>query len=395
MAEKALIIIIDALGYDLLDQTSFSFNLPNEPVRLVPPYGFGEAALMWSGELPEKTGRWNEFKYNPALSPFRWTRFLPLKPFDILTERFSFKVLSLLNFLLRRGVRAVSEMLSQMSLLTTHKIPFSKLRYFLPVHDWETFQLDSLNGHKTLFSELKERRITYRYVGYPEIGKDYDVYEKSKETIKKHQLTISFFSQLDSIEHWNGKDSVKVNKKLNELSGFINDLVNIFKENNPGGNIIIFSDHGMIKVEKTVNVESAVKRIDLKDGIDYIAFYDATMARFWFFNEESKMKIIDQLETIEDGRILQSVELKKAGLNFKDKTFGDLIFATRPGVMVSPNYFQGTKLFQAVHGHCPPSRNEHGFFLTDKDVKLDDEIRMKNLFSIILSIMNINIEANK
>ena len=48
MAEKTLIIIIDALGYDLLDQISFSFSLPNEPVRLVPPYGFGEAALMWS-----------------------------------------------------------------------------------------------------------------------------------------------------------------------------------------------------------------------------------------------------------------------------------------------------------------------------------------------------------
>jgi hypothetical protein len=395
MAEKTLIIIIDALGYDLLDQMSFSFNLPKEPVRLVPPYGFGEAALMWSGEFPEKTGRWNEFKYNPELSPFRWTRFLPLKPFDILTERFSFKVLSLLNFILRRGVRAVSEMRSRMSLLTTHKIPFSKLRYFLPVHDWETFQLDSLNGHKTLFCILKEHRIRHCYVGYPEIGNDYDVFKKTKEAIKQHQLTISFFSQLDAIEHWNGKDSAEVNKKLKELSGYINELVKIFKKDNPGGNIIIFSDHGMAKVEKTINVKSAVKRIGLKDGTDYLAFYDATMARFWFLNPESKIKIIRQLETIEEGRILHSAELKEAGLNFKDNAFGDLIFATLPGVMVSPNYFQGARLFQAVHGHCPPSRNEHGFFLTDKDVNLDDKIRMENLFSVILNIMNINFEANK
>jgi hypothetical protein len=119
------------------------------------------------------------------------------------------------------------------------------------------------------------------------------------------------------------------------------------------------------------------------------------MARFWFLNEESKMKIIDQLETIEEGRILQSIELKEAGLNFKDRRFGDLIFATRPGVIVSPNYFQGTKLFRAVHGHCPPSRDEHGFFITDKDVELGGEIRMKNLFKIILNIMNLNIEAGK
>ena len=395
MVEKTLIIVIDALGYDLLEQTSFSFNLLNEPVRLVPPYGFGEAALMWSGELPEKTGRWNEFKYNPELSPFRWTRFLPLKPFDILRERFSFKMLSLLNFLVRRGIKVISARLSQTSFPATYQIPFSKLRYFLPVHDWETFQFNSLNGHKTLFGILKERGITYCYIGYPEIGRDYDVYKESKEAVKEHQLTISFFSELDSIEHWHGKDSVEVNKKLNELSGFVNNLVTLFKENNPGGNIIIFSDHGMSRVEKIINVESKVKGIGLRDGIDYLSFYDATMARFWFFNEESKMKIIDQLGTIEEGRMLQNSELKKAGLNFKDRTFGDLIFATKPGVMIFPNYFQGKKLFRAVHGHCPPSQDEYAFFITDKDVELGGEIRMENLFKIMLNIMNVNIGASK
>jgi len=395
MVEKTLIIIIDALGYDLLEQTSFSLSFPNEPVRLVPPYGFGEAALMWSGELPQKTGRWNEFKYNPGLSPFRWTRFLPLKPLDILRERFSFRMLYFLDLVVRRVIKVISARLSQISSPSTYQIPFSKLRYFLPVHDWETYQFNSLNGHKTLFGILKGREITHCYIGYPELRTDFDVYNKSREAVKEHQLTISFFFELDSIEHWHGKESMEVNKKLNELSGFVNGLVALFKKNNPGGNIIIFSDHGMSRVEKTIDVESKLKWIGLRDGIDYLSFYDATMARFWFFNEESKMKIIDKLRTIEEGRILQNSELKEAGLNFKDRTFGDLIFAAKQGVMIFPNYFQGKMLFRAVHGHCPPFRDEYGFFLTDKYVELGNEIRMENLFKIMLNIMNINIGASK
>jgi len=395
MPEKTLIIIIDALGFDLLEQAATSLNLKNRPIRLIPPYGFGEASLIWSGELPNKTGRWNEFIYNPKRSPFRWTRFLPLKPFDMLSNKYSFNMMFVLNYTLRRLIKFVSARLFHMPSPAPHQIPFSKLRYFAPVHDYETYQFDSLNGYKTLFGILQEQGITYRYIGYPLIMSDRDVYQNSLESMKAHQLTVSFFSELDAIEHWNGKDSPQVNKKLVELTDYVNNLVTLFENSNPGGNVIIFSDHGMISVEKTIKLESKIKNIGLRDGSDYLSFYDATMARFWFFNEESKRKIIEKLNIIKEGRILGNTELTQAGLNFTDRAYGDLIFATKPGVMISPNYFQGKKRFREVHGHCPPSRDEYGFFLSNKQMTRSSEIRMENLFKLMLKILDIRVGNEK
>ena len=185
MAKKTLIIFIDALGYDLLKKTSFPPDLLNRTVKLIPNYGFGEAAVMWTGELPEKTNRWTEFQYNPKFSPFRWTRFFPLGIFDILREKFSFKPLKYFDFGLRKVIELITTGSLSESFPSTYQIPLSKLRYFLPVHDWQTYQFNSLNGYPTLFGILKERGIKYQYIGYPKVKTDYEVYKKSREAIKE------------------------------------------------------------------------------------------------------------------------------------------------------------------------------------------------------------------
>lgn len=390
MVKKTLIVIIDALGYDLMKKSSFSLDLEADPIRLIPPYGYGEAAVMWSGEPPEKTGRWNEFKYSPEHSPFRWTRVLPLGLVDTLREKSPSKASSYLDFVTRKVIEVISAKVSPISSPITYKIPFSKLRYFYPVHDWETHKFSFLNGCKTFFGILAEKKIKYCYLGYPESRSDYDTYGKSKNALKEYEVVVSFFSELDSIEHEHGKESREVNKKLSELNGYVNELVTLFKEKNPEGNVIIFSDHGMKKVEKTIDLRCEVEETGLKDGADYICFYDATMARFWFFDRVSEIKIRGKLKTIDEGKILEENDLRRFGLNFKTRMFGDLIFAVNKGIMIWPNYFQSRTLFREMHGYCPPSPDEHGFFITDrKGMKLDHEMRMEDLLDIMLKIISV------
>ena len=231
MIKKTLIIVIDALGYDLLQKTSFLPNLLNKAVKLIPTYGFGEAAVIWSGELPERTNRWNEFTFNSQLSPFRWTKILPLKFYDTLKEKFPSKTVALFDRVVRRVIEFITAKASLMPCNATYQIPLSKLKYFFPTHDYKTYQFCSLNGHKTIFGIFREQKVKYCYIGYPKVRADYDVYEKSREALKENEVTISFFSELDSIEHWNGKESIEVNKKLDNLSEFVNNIVRIFKQN--------------------------------------------------------------------------------------------------------------------------------------------------------------------
>ena len=51
---------------------------------------------------------------------------------------------------------------------------------------------------------------------------------------------------------------------------------------------------------------------------DYVAVYDSTMARFWYFNDFAREKITGKLQNHEKGRILSDEELKSEGVFFED-----------------------------------------------------------------------------
>ncbi|MBW2044763.1 MAG: alkaline phosphatase family protein [Deltaproteobacteria bacterium] len=387
MAEKTLVIVIDALGYDLLNKASLTSQLRSRAIKLVPSWGFGESAVMWSGQPPQVTDRWNAFRLDQKGSPFRWTRHLPLSVFDLF--RNSSFPLRLIEAVARKGVECLTMRRVRGTSPVTYHLPLAKLHFFSPVHDYEVYRHNSLNGHLTLFGLLRQKGVKCNYIGYPDIKTDREVFRRSLQAIQESEVTICFFFELDSIEHWQGKQSPEVSKKVDDLTEWINKLTFLFKQQYPHGHIIIFSDHGMIDVREVLDVQSYLKGTGLKDGVDYLSFYDSTMVRFWFFSESSKKTIVDKLSRIEKGRILRKDELKEGGLDFSGSYFGELIFSADPGTIISPNYFQNKNLFQAVHGYCPPSPQEYGFFIADKDMVLGDELRMESLFDIFLKIINV------
>ena len=104
--------------------------------------------------------------------------------------------------------------------------------------------------------------------------------------------------------------------------------------------------------------------------LDYLAMYDSTMARFWFFNKAAKSAIIELLKKNRQGRILNDEELKSRRVYFPDRRYGEIIFLMNPGCLISPS-FMSNNVPQGMHGFDPAIDTADGILVSNKDVTFD------------------------
>ena len=172
--------------------------------------------------------------------------------------------------------------------------------------------LDKLWMFDTAVKKPLHKRLNVRYVHIGELDKIAHKYgtksEETKECIKK------------------------IDKKLSKMNF---DLV--------------FSDHGMIDIKKIIKVPESK-----------ICFIDSTMARYWGTKEELN-KIKEKLSS-KKGKIIK----------WPDKKYGQLIFLANPGILILPNYWQGSRPCNAMHGYDPKNKDMLGFYIMKKARKRKD-----------------------
>jgi hypothetical protein len=132
--------------------------------------------------------------------------------------------------------------------------------------------------------------------------------------------------------------------------------------------LTIFSDHRMTPVEHRFDLVKQVKESGFVMPKDYLAVYDSTMARFWFFNPEAGKKITDVLRAQTCGRILSDQELTSLGVFFPDRRYGELIFLLHPGWLISASDFNGKGWMPVgMHGYHPDDPYSDGIFLSNRN----------------------------
>jgi hypothetical protein len=98
---------------------------------------------------------------------------------------------------------------------------------------------------------------------------------------------------------------------------------------------------------------------------DYLAVYDSTMARFWFFSERARAQVVDHLHTVACGRILSDDELRDLGILFPDRRYGEVVFLLEPSWLLSNSDFNGNGWRPAgMHGYHPDDSYSDGIFLS-------------------------------
>ncbi len=343
MAKVGLVALIDALGWSYLKDREFLPDILKfrTEVRTVLGFSCGAIPTLLSGLSPAQSGHWNLFYYCPEKSPFGWVRKFSGLPSWLLNNR-----------VVRRGVRFISQRVSRFGgYFQIYGVPTELLPYFDICEKQDIYKPGGVPG--SIFDQLKEANISFRSYSYHELS-DEQIIQQARQDLKaqKYDFYFVYLSELDAVLHDSCSDKQRINQAIDRYAKWLGDLYATAVQSGEEVDFIVLSDHGMTPKREGCDLIKEVNGLGLSVPRDYIALYDSTMARFWFFNETARTRITDKLRELDHGHILDAEEKKRFGINFADNRFGECIFLMKPGVVIEPSFW-GKLGPEGMHGFDP------------------------------------------
>lgn len=341
----ALFLFIDAFGWEVRQRhPAFLEGLvqASKPLETILGYSSACDPSIISGLTPAEHGLWSSYYYDPQGSPFKWTRPLSLLP----------------GFVFNRGrVRGhmgkwVKRRCGITGYFQLYAIPFKHLPLFNYAEQKRIWEPGGLPRGQTIFDRMASEGIPY-YAHDSNAGDDTRI---ANLLAHIQQQTIDFaycsLGRLDGLMHAVGNDHPDIGQLMRWYDEKLRGLIAAADENYDEVSWYVFTDHGMHNVVRTYDLIAEMEHLGLEWNKDYAAFYDATMARFWFLNDGARTVITRHLETHSAGRILSERELRDFGVWFEDGQYGHLIFLMHSGTQIVPS-FMGVKPSKGMHGYHP------------------------------------------
>lgn len=381
-------MLIDALGYYQITEK----NTPNlieffkngffQPLNTLLGYSHTIIPSIFSGTYPNQHEIWALYKMSKGTSPFKLS---PLLPQTLLDKnklvRYFFNTL-IFNNSKKRGLIP--------PYWTTVNIPLRLLKYFdLSMKKFIT-EPNAMGKILTFFDLLRQKDISFEYVGYPWIEGAENILPLVKRHIQTKSVVVAYIGDIDHNGHKYGVNSQEYFKRLKSfdelLGNFLQGLMNSDKVC-----ITIFSDHGMEDTIGTVDLERVMNSTDLKMEKDYLMFLDSTIARFWILNESAKEILVDALNHTQGGHILTEDEVQKYKLNFKSREpYGHLLYLTDVGKVILPNFYSILNgSIKAMHGWEPEHPTQQSFFFTTHKPQIDVFEDVTKIFYLLKKNLNL------
>lgn len=357
--ERCVFVLIDALGWKFLEGREFlSDLLPfRAPLRTVLGFSSGAIPTMLTGVPPCENGHWNLFYYDPQGSPFRWLRYFSFLPDRILDNRVSRKLVKELG-------KHVLGMGQNFDCCVSPRL----LPWFNFVERRNIYEPGGIAGTKSLFDQLVEKGISYRSYTYHDWN-DEEILRRALADIDADQASFFFvyLSEMDLLLHNQWANPEPLAAKLNWYANRLRDLFETARRHDPEALFIITSDHGMTPVRAHYDLVRDIESLRLSMPGDYLAVYDSTMARFWFFSDRGRYEITALLDKLDCGRVLSDHELRHLGILFPDRRYGELIFLLHPGWLLLHSDFNGPGWVPAgMHGYHPDDPYSDAIFLSNR-----------------------------
>ncbi|MCA9470229.1 MAG: alkaline phosphatase family protein [Nitrospira sp.] len=380
MTERHLFIFIDSMGWEILKGQSFLDDLIQAKVPLKTPLGYSSAAVptILSGRMPSQHGHWSFYFYSPQTSPFAWLRPLALIPAFIRERGRVRGVLS----------KVANKVLNFSGYFQLYNTPFQYIHLFDYCEKKDIFKSGGFNGGESIFDILKARKQSYFVSDWRQT--DEVNLSETKKAFLNAEISFGFLylTELDALIHRVGTKHIHVKEKIETYEKKIENLYKEISKKNKL-NLHIFSDHGQADVHTTIDIIRQIETLGLKFGKDYVAYYDSTMARFWFLKPISEMPIRNALGQIHEGEILVDSELKKLGAFWHDHRFGDLVFLMKPGVLIVPS-FMGKTSMAAMHGYHPDDPSADAVYMSTQIPSLTPE-HIADIFSLMVKSLSMTI----
>jgi predicted AlkP superfamily pyrophosphatase or phosphodiesterase len=354
MHETKVLILIDALGYELTTKYHFIPEGLTYRKRLKSVLGFSQAALtsIFTGKDPDEHGIWSMYSFATGDSPFGWLKHVPS---SISSERLW------LRNMIHWKLRHIDGIESYYSL---YSIPLTILPYLkLPVV--KRLFTEGVRDCKTILDYFREDRIFVRDYRTPEEKAFNDLSDALKSD--DADLYILYTAGLDSDLHRYGQQHTKVESHLSWYKDKIEDIVRIRSDIR----MVVLGDHGMVDVSEQFDLISMIESLGLKIPDDYIPFYDSTMGRFKVHTDDANEKLLDLLSYLSWGVVLSDTEKRKLGVYFEDGRYGDVIFLANAGSIIIPSYMGKTPV-AGMHGYHPDVAEMYSLMLSNFEIDCED-----------------------
>ncbi len=376
---KTVIILLDAVNPSQMKRSmphlcSLAKKYSFAQVISLLGYSSGIHPSIWSGKYQDEHGCFTTFYYDPKNSPFKWTRYLKIIPTSFLRKNI-LAALKAPYFLLPGGKRLTPRFIKRSVIPLPPAMPVEIAPFF------SCNPLEMKDG--TIFQMLDKKGISYsRHSDSRGYFGEYKTLDDMSLT--ESEIDFFYFYRADELGHIHGPNSSQVDAYLRKADDKIRMLLSEANKSGKKFNFLIFSDHGMCEVKKYVDLQKILRHAGLKNGRDYIAFYDSTMARFWPKNKVEEEKIRNALAKEDSIILLDEKLLKKYRIDFPDKTrYGKMIYLLEPETRIFPDYFAPIKgSIIGWHGFDPEFPDSMGIFIANQYIG-KKVVRIVELFAFI------------
>ncbi|MGE4489080.1 MAG: alkaline phosphatase family protein [Kiritimatiellales bacterium] len=341
----SLFLFIDAFGREVFLRHSFFLQdriVDHKKIDTILGYSSACDPSIISGKLPSEHLMWSSFYYDPEHSPFKWTKVLSVLPDSIFRR-------GRVRHYLSRIIKKVQGFTGYFQL---YGVPFKVLPLFNYAEKKRIWEPGGLLRGETIFDELARKNIPH-YVHDSAVS-DETKLDRLTADIESQRIEFAYCSlgKLDALMHAVGTRDAKVTELIHWYDEKLRELIDTAEQHYEEVEWYVFTDHGMHDITEGYDLIHDIEQTGLEWNRDYVAFYDSTMARFWFMEDGAREKIAEALHDHPKGRILSEEKLRAEGVYFEDGMYGQMIFLLNPGIQMVPS-FMGVKQIAGMHGYEP------------------------------------------
>lgn len=340
MKPVLVVLFVDALGWRLAGgYPGFAAPLAHRR-EIATILGFSSGALptAFSGRLPREHGRWLMYRRAGAdggvfrgYERFRW---LPGR------LRRSWRLRRWLSARLAAGpVRGYFNL---------YDVPLDELARFDLAERDDLFAPGGLPVD-TLWDAFERMGLAWRGWNWRTPEAEAVAQLRARLAGGRDDVLFLYTADLDALLHHEGSRGARVRERLAAYDALARELADAPAGARPRW-VYLCSDHGMVDVDEHVDVMARLAALPERRGRDYDAFFDSTMARFWWRRPGAREAVRAALAGEPRGRWLTAEELAREGADFAAREYGEDVFLLRPGALLVPS-FMGPRPVAAMHGY--------------------------------------------
>ena len=374
----ALCFFVDALGWEMAQEYGAFRKVAPHAYRQRTVLGYSCAAqpTILTGMMPSEHGHWGMFyrSENSELAPLRNMRFLP----TVVTSHRRFR---------RRLLHWHRRKSGFTGYYNFYRIPFGLFSTFDIVEKKDIFAPAAFDpGVSSIFDHLLSEGIPFRSWSWKSSLKTSLAELEDELREARTRFFLLYTPHIDGFLHDKVDDDSAVARELAMVEDRITSVIEKARETYSEVDVLIYSDHGMLKTTETFDLMGHMRDVELAPGRDYTVFYDSTMARFWFSHDEARAEVMDALSTLDCGTILTDDDLRNEGAYFDDHRFGELVFLMNPGVLALPSHM-GADAPKGMHGFTPEHPDSYAVIMSSSELT-PAPVHIRDTFAAMKSLLD-------